>query len=399
MKILQINAVYKNSSTGRICFDLHEFLIKNLHECLTVYGNRKCEYPDSVYVGNFLTQKFSALVSRITGKIGYSRFNTKKIIKIIKEYKPDVVHIHNLHANFVSIPKLLEYIAKNDLPTVVTLHDCFFYTGGCTHYTANGCYKWQKRCQNCKFNNLTWLFDKTSKMFDDKKRLFSGIKNLAVVGVSDWITKEAKQSPIFEHAKTVQRIYNGIDLSLFRPINSDFRKRLNLEDKKIILGVSSGWSEKSDRKGFKVFCSLARLLKDNEIIVLVGTVEHVCLPDNIINIPATNDIGQLVDIYNAVDVFLQASTEETFGQVVAESLACGTPVVTNTSTANPELINDKCGTVIKEFTVDNIYNAIEEIFAKGKAEYSANCIQFAKNNFNKENNYKQYLEVYKRLNR
>lgn len=395
MKVIQINAVYKNSSTGRICFELHNFLKEKGGECLTVYGNRKGDYEDTVYLGNVKTQKVHALLTRITGKVGYfSKKQTRRLLSYIKKEQPDVVHLHNLHANFVCIPKLLKFLAEENVPTVITLHDCFFYTGQCCHYTSNACYKWQEECRDCKFNKLTWFFDRTKKMFDDKRRLFGNIKNLAVIGVSDWITNEAKKSPILGGAKGIERIYNGIDLGVFKQTDSSFRSEKGLESKKIILGVASGWS---DKKGLNIFNELADRLSENEVIVLVGNANGKILNGKIVNVPATDNVERLVEIYNAADVFVQASKEETFGNVVAESLACGTPVVTNTSTANPELVNEECGIVVEDFTAENVYSAVKEILSQGKSSYSENCVKFAENNFNKEKNLSQYLELYKKI--
>lgn len=393
MKILQINAVYKNASTGRICFELHNYLKDNGCDCVTVYGGYKGNYDDAIYTGNNFDHKLHALFSRITGKIGYfSKFQTKKIIRFIKKYKPDVVHLHNLHANFICIPKLLKFLAKENIPTVITLHDCFFYTGGCMHYTVNNCYKWHNKCNHCRFNNLTWFFDRTERMFNDKKELFGKIQKLAVIGVSHWIANEASKSPILKDASIIRSIYNGINLSVFQTKDSDFKKKYHLEDTKIILGVASGWSVK---KGLNVFLGLADKLKVDEKIVLVGNTPEKIISDKIIQIPTTNNVEELVDIYNAADVFLQASREETFGNVVAEALACGVPVVTNTSTANPELVNEKCGIVLEEFSIDNIYNAISEVLIKGKAQFE--CRDYAEHMFDKQESYKKYLNVYKEI--
>ena len=392
MKVLAINAVYGISSTGRGCLELHDYLVREGHSFLTVYGNDKGKYEDAKFVGNLFTRKFSALLSRITGKTGYScLLNTKKIIKTIEGYKPDVVHIHNIHANFVNIHKLLEYLAKKDIPTVVTLHDCFFYTGGCTHYTTNGCFKWKIKCEKCKFKTNAWFFDRTAKMFGDKRRLFNDIKNLAVVGVSDWITKEAKQSPIFKNAKIIERIYNGIDLSVFRPRATDFKEKYGLNGKKVVLGVASGWSEK---KGLKVFCNLAEKVDDSYAVVLVGNVKGSNLSNKIIHIPSTDNVEELVDIYNGADVLLQSSKEETFGNVVAEALASGIPVITNDSTANPELVDEKCGIVLHDFSTENIINAVKQLTDGNAEELPLKCRERAEILFNKVNNVREYLKIY-----
>ena len=395
MKVIQINAVYKIMSTGRTCFDMHEYLLDNGVDCKTVYGLNKGEYHDAVYLGNILDHKVNAFMGRLTGKYYYfSNYYTNKLLRYIEKEKPDIIHLRNLHSNFLNISKLLRFLGNKNITTVVTLHDCFFYTGQCCHYTLNACYKWQKECRDCKFNKLTWFFDRTKKMFDDKRRLFGNIKNLAVIGVSDWITNEAKKSPILGGAKGIERIYNGIDLGVFKQTDSSFRADRGLENKKIILGVASGWSNK---KGLNVFNELADRLSENEVIVLVGNTNGEILNGKIINVPATDNVAQLVEIYNAADVFVQASKEETFGKVVAESLACGTPVVTNTSTANPELVNERCGIVVEDFTAENVYAAVKKIFLQGKGAYTESCVKFAENNFDNKKNFGQYLELYKKM--
>lgn len=395
MKVLQINAVYKNLSTGRICSELHDFLKNNDSECVTVYGNKRGNYDDTLFLGNIIVQKGHALKTRLFGKIGYySTKQTKRLLSFIEEYKPDIVQLHNLHSNFVNIPALLDYLGKKDIPTAITLHDCFFYTGGCMHYTVNNCFKWQTKCVDCKFNGLSWFFDKTEKMFSDKKRLFNNIPRLAVIGVSEWITNEAKKSPVLGGAKIIKTVYNGIDLGVFKKMNSDFKKNHGIENCKVILGVASGWS---DKKGLNVFLELSKRLAENERIVLVGNMPKRVLSKNIIHISATDNVEELVGIYNSADVFLQASKEETFGKVVAEALACGVPIVTNNMTANPELVDEKTGIILNndDFDVCNIYSAIKEVIKNGKDFYD--CRKRAEQMFDIRLTYDKYFKIYKDL--
>ena len=133
------------------------------------------------------------------------------------------------------------------------------------------------------------------------------------------------------------------------------------------------------------------------VIVLVGNIKDTFIPQKIINISATENIEKLVEIYNAADVFVQASREETFGKVVAEAIACGTPVLTNSSTANPELVNEKCGIVVENFTTENIYKGIKEICLNGKDCYFGNCINFANERFNTSKNFRSYLNLYEEM--
>lgn len=401
MKLLQINTSNSAGSTGRNCYETSQYLIKRGDSCVTAYSKGVPAEPEVEYViGNALDVKLHGLFSRLSGKQGYfSKKATEKLLGFVKEYSPDVVLLGNLHGNYINLPMLLSFLAKNDIATVAVLHDCWFFTGKCCHYSLDGCYKWQTECYDCqarKKYNKSWFFDRSREMFRDKERLFNNIPRLAVVGVSQWITDEAKKSPIFHNALEITKIYNWIDTEIFKPVdNSALRKRLELVDKKMILAVASGWSYE---KGLETIIKLSKMLSENEKIVMIGSVKaDVSLPDKIIQVPATASVEQLVPYYSAADVFLQPSLQETFGKVAAESLSCGTPVVCFGSTANPELIGKDCGAVVPVNDIEKMLSEIKSILNNSKSACSQKCRAFALENFNMENNISQYYALFQRL--
>lgn len=400
MKILLVNAVNDMLSTGRFYSELNQYLNKNGHSCFVAYSTGR-QTEKSFRISSTIECKIHALLSRITGMQGYfSAVSTRKLINYIKRYQPDIVHLGNLHANYINLPQLLDYLGKMNIATVVTLHDCWLYTGKCTHYTSIECSKWKTGCYNCpmlKEDHNSWFFDKTPRLWNDKKKQFSAISRLAVIGVSEWITNEAKQS-FLGQASIVKRIYNGIDVSRFRPVrNKELKKELGISGCKMILGIATAWSNK---KGLDKFIELSSELEIDERIVLVGTMSNnIQLPSNIISIPLTNTVRKLVAFYNEADVLLQLSEEETFGKVVAEALACGTPVITNNKTANPELVNSSCGIVLENTTKQNIRQALDEVLSRGKQYYSNSCVAHATQNFNKEKCVQEYLRTYLKLER
>ena len=400
MKVLQINAVNKIASTGRTCFEMSEYFNASGHTYVVAFSKGPLVNVDREYViGSSLDVKFHALMSRISGKQAYfSHCATKKLLKFIYNYKADVVVLDNLHGNYINLPMLLKYLAKNDIPTVAVLHDCWFYTGKCCHYTEQGCFKWKETCGNCpqlKKYNKSWFFDRTTKLHKDKIKLFGNIPRLAVVGVSDWVLNEAKQASAFKNAKVFKRIYNWIDTDVFYPRNDDnLRNELGLEDKKVILSVANIWSKE---KGLDTAIELASQLKADEQYILVGNVGDVKLPQNIIHISATNSVEELARYYSLADVFVQPSLEETFGKVSAEALACGTPVVCFDSTANPEIVVEGCGAVVKVGNVDDMFLKIKTILQNGKSTYSEKCRDFAVKNFNKQNKLVEYLNLFYKI--
>lgn len=401
MKVLQINAVNKIASTGRNAYELSEYLNNNGHSCVIAYSKGPTVDAEREYIiGNPLDVKLHGLFSRVFGKQGYfSHSATKKLLKYMDNYSPDVVVLNNLHGNYINLPLLLKYLAKKNIATVAVLHDCWFYTGKCCHYTKDGCYKWKDCCGNCpslKKYNKSWFFDRTAKMLKDKKELFGAIPRLAVVGVSDWITNEAKQAPVFENAVAFKRIYNWIDTDLFSPRDTEaLREKMGLTDKKVILCVASGWNKE---KGLDTVLELSEKLTDSERILLVGNIaDNVALKGNIIHIPTTDSVDELVGYYSMADVFFQPSLEETFGKVTAEALSCGTPAVCFNSTANPELIGDGCGAVVEIGDNGKTLEVIRTILETGKTEYSSSCRSFALEHFSKGTNINSYISLFQTL--
>ncbi len=401
MKILQINAVNKVASTGRTTFEMNEFLNAHGHVCVSAYSKGPSVNQNTeLRMGNLFDAKLHALLSRINGKQGsFSVASTRKLLKFMDGFCPDVVILRNLHANFINLKMLLKYLAKRDIATVVVLLDCWFYTGGCCHYTKKGCYKWQESCGKCPIPNRarnSFFIDRTHDVLKERKELFGAIPRLAVVGVSEWLTDEARKASAFSSAKIFKKIYNWIDGEAFKPRNADgLREKLGLSGKKVILCVASGWSE---AKGLNTVTELSEKLSDDERLLLLGNVsEKVALNDKIIHIPPTNSTEELSEYYSLADVFFQPSLEETFGKVTAEALSCGTPAVCFDSTANPELIGDGCGAVVPTGDIDSMLAEIRRIFENGKTSYAESCRNFSEENFNMDKNIKKYIGLFEDL--
>lgn len=399
MKVLQINAVSGIRSTGRIVTEISDYLDNNEHEGYIAYSDG-IPYKKGYKIGSKIEKKLHGLLSRLFGTQAYfSKYGTKKLLDYINKIEPDIIHLHNLHGNYINLKILIKYIKDNDIPTVITLHDCWFYTGKCTHYTVDNCYKWKTECGKClrlKKDNKSWFFDRTSKMLIDKKVWFGNIPRLAVVGVSDWITNEAKES-ILSSATIITRIYNWIDLDVFKPVCTEKLKQSPpFKDKFIILGVASSWSS---AKGIDKFIELAENIQDDMIIVLIGNIKNeAALPKNVIHLDETHNINELVEYYSMADVFVNLSLEESFGKVTVEALACGTPAIVFNATANSELVADGCGYVCDSNDMKEVLYNIITIKTKGKKEYSSNCTNFVKMNFNIIERIQDYVKLYEDLN-
>ena len=413
MKILQVNAVNGVLSTGRTVTELAAGLEARGIENRTAYSMGP--KPEHGYrIGTSVEKTTHALGSRLLGRQAYfSSRGTRGLLRYIDDESPDVVHLRNLHGNYIHLPMLLEYLGERDIPTVVNLDDCWFFTGKCCHYTIDGCHRWETGCGSCprlRKDNPSWFIDATARMWADKRRLFEAIPRLGVIGVSDWISSEVERS-FLSCASIIRRIYNWVDLDLFRPRPMrEARERLGLPlDGVISLGVAGGWS---DAKGLSDFNELARMLtvpgsggdstaaaaaRRVSIVLVGGMGRRTAVSRDIVVVGVTHDVGELADYYSAADAFLQLSPEETFGKVTAEALACGTPAVVYDSTANPELVRSGCGYVVDCGDIPQVLSRVSRIAAEGKREYSERCRWFAKMHFEKESLIDEHVALYEEL--
>ena len=362
MRILFINEVCGTGSTGKITCELAEKYEREGHEVKVAYG-RNDNVPEkykrfAVRIGSMFDVYVHAVMTRLTDRHGfYSGHATRKFLRWAEEYNPDFLWLHNIHGYYINIEMLFEWIKqRQDMKIYWTLHDCWSFTGHCAYFTMAGCDKWQSHCERCpqKSSYPSSLADNSYSNFEDKRRLFTGIKNLTLITPSKWLADLTRKSFLREYPVEVR--YNTIDTNIFKPTPGNFRERYNLQDKIIILGVASIWEK---RKGLDDFLKLSAMLDDRYAIVLVGlTPKQIkALPKNIIAIERTNNQKELAEIYTASDVYVNPSLEETFGMTTFEAQACGTKAVVYKGTACEEVAEKFGGTVINP-DAESIYHSV-----------------------------------------
>ena len=393
MKVLQINT-FGNLSTGKIAVDIYRTLRAHGSEGAVAFARNAVpgDVP-SFKIGNPLSVYTDGVLTRLTDKAGhYSKGATEKLIKQIKEYDPDIIHLHNLHGYYINVPMLFDYLKEADKPVVWTLHDCWAYTGHCCYYSMAGCDKWKltgcTKCPQKKAYPASIFKDNSSKNFSEKNQMFHSVKNLHLVCVSKWLDNELRASFLKDIPSRV--IYNGIDTSVFKPSSGNFRIKYDVGDKRIVLGVASTWDT---RKGLADFIGLSKILDERYKIVLVGLndKQKASLPDNMLGIGRTDGPKELAEIYSASNVLFNASVEETFGLPNVESLACGTPVVAYNCTGIPETMTENDGYIVEPHDLKTVALKIGEICDAGKR------IEVSSFRFPKDKTYEAYMKLYEEL--
>lgn len=395
MRILHINAIFGRLSTGSIVRDIHDLCllsgIESYVACPIISPG--FEGPRVYKMGNLFDEKVHALLSRITGKQAYySFFSTLRLLNHINNIKPDIIHLHNLHNNFINMPMLIGFLNKHGIKIVISLHDCWFYTGGCTHYTHLQCYKWQQLCGRCKDNHIK-IFDSSRSVLEDRILLFKRKSNITVIGVSDWIRKEAIQN-VFEGCSNFT-IYNGVDFRVFHPVKSDLRRALGLENKVVIIGPATKWLDASRRQNLLEFASQ---LKENEVLLLFGCKDtQLKVPKGVLLYGFTHDREELAKLYSMADVFANCSYEESLSLINIECQACGTPVVTFDNTGMAETVDGISGLRVQSGDYSELLKSCRRICSFENDELKGVRLSFIRQKFDKIANYQKMIDIYKTI--
>lgn len=399
-KLLIINVTANSGSTGRIAEEIGQTAISNGYDTYFAYGKRVNNSKNKlIKIGKKLNIQLHGIESRLFDNHGFSsRIATKRFIKEIERIKPDIINIHNLHGYYINVKILFKYLNKTNIPIVWTFHDCWPFTGHCSHFIKHNCYKWKTECFSCpnkKGYPKSLLFDRSRTNYIKKKELFTNIEKLTIVSPSLWLSNLVKES--FFKQKKIITINNGVDVNTFNSINNhtNIKSKLNLNDEKIIVGVASVWTYS---KGFYDFIRLNDLLSDEYKIILVGLNKKQIesLPENIIGIERTESVHELAELYSMADVFVNPTYSDNFPTTNIEALACGTPVITYKTGGSPEAIDEMTGVVVEQGNINKLKEAIESV-AKDKAMYTGKCRERAVNLYNKQDRFNDYINLFNSL--
>lgn len=396
MKLLQVNITANWGSHGRIAEDIGQLAISHGWESYLAYGRtaNPCK-SHLVRIGSMMDERWHGFQSRLFDNHGLASVSaTRNFLRSVDEIKPDIVHLHNIHGYYLNYPLLFQYLSRLDVPVVWTLHDCWSVTGHCAFFTYEGCEKWKSGCHHCECKYKypqSLFFSRSEKNYIQKQQSFTSLRNLTIVPVSQWLGDIVNDSFLSDYP--VKVIHNGIDLNRFRVLPDNNRS----SHVKVLLGVSSVWEK---RKGLDDFVLLRQLLDDSYRIILIGLTpkQIASLPPGIEGISRTNNVDELIYYYNLADVFVNPTYEDNFPTTNLEALACGTPVVTYNTGGSPEAIDDNTGIVVEYGNVNAMAESIETLCsAPDKASLSRACRERAEQLFNKDDRYKEYLDLYNSL--
>ena len=403
MKILQVNCVYKKGSTGKITYDIHSELLKQGIESVVCYGRGEKINESHVYkTCGEVYSKINHLLSEFIGVMyGGCFFSTNKLIKIIKKEKPDVVHLQCINGYFVNIYRLVSWLKKHDIKTVLTLHAEFMYTANCGY--ALDCDKWQTGCGHCprlKQETKSFLVDGTHKSWQKMKKAFDGFNdNLIVTSVSPWLMERAKLSPILNDKKH-EVVLNGVNTDVFHFYDTaELRSQMGLNGFKVIFHATPSFDDNINniKGGYYVLKLAEKMLDENVKFVVAGNhPEGLKVPPNVILLGKVSDQELLAKYYSMADITLLTSKKETFSMVTAESLCCGTPVVGFKAGAPEQIAIPEYSSFVDFGDLESLHEEMKkflaESFLKIDIALTSNC-KYAKQTMTEN-----YLKIYEEFN-
>lgn len=393
MRVLYIDVNCKYSSTGDIVYNLHSSCLRNGIESAICYGRGQKICEPNIFKFGLDWETFAhALLTRITGYTGcFSYFSTRRLVKFIKRFNPDIIHIHELHAYFVNVLPLLKFIRKNGYKVVFTNHCEFIYTGKCGY--AKECDKYTKSCGKCphlKEYPSSLLFDHTARMLSGKKKVLKEWKQAYFVSPSNWLNRQMERSFLDRSTRLV--IHNGIDTSRFACPDR------HTDNAKLKTIISIAPNIMSDIKGgYRVMKLAERFQGEGVRFVLVGKTdgESIATAKNVTIVPLIRDKDELIKMYGSADLFLICSSFENYPTTCLEAQCCGLPVCGFDVGGVKETILDGQG----DLAPYNNFDKLEQIVRKYLAS-TINHKAIHENSvaaFSNETMFRNYLELYQRL--
>lgn len=393
MKIMQVNST-SSGSTGSIVKSLSKYLLKNGNDVLNVYSLSDTKTNNTEVLSTDSQIKLAALCSRVTGNYGFENGRaTQKIIHLIEEYQPDLIHMHNFHGHDFAMDLVFRFIKEAHIPVVITMHDEWLCTGYCPYPSKINCDKHISKCNHCPEKSYyTWFFDHSEINQKKKIEALHSLDSINLVTPSCWLMHETKKTLLKD--LPIRVINNGIDIDIFKPRTSNWKKQLHLNDKKVIMSTAMSLT---NNKGMKHLQWLAESLPDDYVILIVGNVDSSDIESNkIVPLGYTENKEQLAELYSLADVFVNPTLFDNFPTVNLEALACGTPVVTFASGGADEMIDDTVGAgVVTGNDEEMLKNVLH--CANSKASMTDNCRTKAKLKYAQSIMAENYMRLYEEM--
>jgi glycosyltransferase involved in cell wall biosynthesis len=349
LKVLHISSSDSNGGASIAARRLHNALTSLGHLSYMLVQSRRIDDFKIIGPSNRLLEyisiarpkvdQFSVFRKKSSRLFSVGWIPSMGLAKQIQSIGPDVIHLHWICGGMLRIEELAGFTA----PLVCSMHDSWYFTGGC--HVRFDCDRYETGCGKCPALNSLSENDLSRKQYRRKQKAYGLLENLSVVAPSTWMADAVRRSPLFA-GRRIKMIHNPLDTSVYKPLDSSIAREIwNLpKNKKLILfGSFSPFSDLN--KGYHLFLeSLKHFdIRDTELVVFGAYPprEPQILPIKTRFLGFLNDEVSMATLYSAADVMVVPSMQESFGQTAAESLACGTPVTCFRTSGLVDIVDHK----------------------------------------------------------
>ncbi|MCR5313218.1 MAG: glycosyltransferase family 4 protein [Bacteroidaceae bacterium] len=364
MKVLLVNTSERIGGAAIACNRLMQALEKNGVVTTMLVRDKQTDQHNVVALNQSLMLRFKFVYERLIIFLN-NKFSRKNLFQVdianvgtditsMKAFRDaDVVHLHWVNQGFLSLDDL-DKIFHSGKRIVITMHDQWYFTGVC-HYSGT-CNKFQSECCDCEFMHGIFT-DMVRKVFRKKQNILKGT-DVTFVSCSRWLRDIAKTG-LLTKGHDVLSIPNAINTDLFSPHDKlEARQRWNLPvDKKLMLFGSQKITD--ERKGFNYIVEACEIIRKNNphlaenigVVVLGGKAEVVetMLPFPVYPISYVSEQKLIVELYNAVDIYVTPSLQDNLPNTIVEAMSCGVPCVGFNVGGIPEMIDHQVNGYVAEY--------------------------------------------------
>jgi len=366
MNILIINTAYTGGGAEKVTRQLRRVMLERGHNVHVMVGYNKDKVRD-----NNVSVLYDGLAMRFVNRIitkNHSHANLRipltyyRIVEYIKKYNIDIVHLNNIHGNYLGIYDVAKI--QELCPVVWTIHDFYPVTGHCAY--TYGCEQWKKGCTNCtNLDIYPQLKKNESHKLLSAKNSYCG-KGIIFVSPSYWLKNQLKNSILKK--EDIRVVYNSLNTKEWKKYEKrEMRQKYGLSDSKTIIAfVAAKLSE--SRKGIKYLLEALKKLPcpDKYQLIVAGSSigDELKQIENIFDIHYFGFISEeekMNEFFAAADYFINPSTDDIFGLVNIEAIASGTPVIAFDICAVREIIEEYSGIIVPEISAEALAKSILSI--------------------------------------
>ena len=411
LRIAIVHASDLGGGAERSVVSLHRGLRATGHASTLFVGERRTEEPGVEAIPYVRGVPGTRRVARaLERKFGWQDIYNPSFRALRQRLQGnfDIVHFNTLwgsagYADIAALPAL-----TGGIPGVLTLRDYWMLTGHCAVYFD--CMRWKTGCGQCPDLSIQPAIPVDGTRFNwRRKRNAVAGANLHIVAISDDLKRQVEVSPIFA-GKPVSRIYNGIDLDVFQPVQSGLRQEartaLGIAESDLIV-LLAGQTVEGVRQGIASHHAVAALNANRGIpglkaLVIGKSAERIAQQLQVpsVVLPFQTNPADMARCYQLADLTLVTSEVEAFGRIGAESQACGTPVVAFDSGGIPEVVIDGVGgRIVPRRDTQQLADVLREMLeSEAHRERMGQAgLAHVRDQFDQRLIVDRYLDVYRRV--